>query len=78
MENVSVDAVLVAVSVQYSGAVVAEIRRVLRPRGVCIVSFSNWLFAQKAVWAWRTVSMDERAALVRRYFEASADSTTST
>lgn len=72
MESASVDAVLVAVSVQYlqyPGAVFAEIRRVLRPGGVCIVSFSNRMFAQKAIRAWRATSMDGRAALVRRYVE---------
>ncbi|WP_224270362.1 methyltransferase domain-containing protein [Haloprofundus salinisoli] len=72
VEPASVDAVLLAVSVQYlqyPGPVFAEIRRVLRPGGVCVVSFSNRMFARKAIRAWRTASMDGRAALVRRYVE---------
>jgi SAM-dependent methyltransferase len=65
-------AVLCAVSVQYlqyPGAVFAEVRRVLRPGGVCVVSFSNRMFPTKAVRAWRTRTMDERALLVSRYVE---------
>lgn len=66
------DAVLCAVSVQYlqyPGQVFAAVRRVLRPGGVCVVSFSNRMFPAKAVRAWRTRSMDERALLVARYLE---------
>lgn len=68
-----VDAVLCAVSVQYlqyPGTVFAEVARVLRPGGVCIVSFSNRMFARKAVRAWRERDMDDRAALVSRYLES--------
>ena len=67
------DAVLCAISVQYlqyPGEVFAEVGRVLRPGGVCIVSFSNRMFVQKAVRAWRERDMAERAALVESYFEA--------
>jgi len=66
------DAVLCAVSVQYlqhPGPVFREVRRVLRPGGVCIVSFSNRMFPTKAVRAWRARSMDQRAMLVSRYVE---------
>lgn len=69
----SFDAVLIAVSVQYlqyPTAVFREIARVLPTGGVLIVSFSNRLFPQKAVRAWRAASMDERADLVRRYCDA--------
>lgn len=68
------DAVLCAVSIQYlqyPGAVFAELARVLRPGGVCIVSFSDRMFVQKAVRAWRERGMDGRARLVRSYFQAS-------
>ena len=66
------DAVLCAVSVQYlkyPGAVFSDIERVLRPGGVCVTSFSNRMFPEKAIRAWRTRSMDERALLVARYLE---------
>lgn len=69
----SFDAVLNAVSVQYlqyPTAVFREVARVLAPGGVVVVSFSNRLFPQKAVRAWRTASMDERADLVCRYLDA--------
>lgn len=69
------DAVTCAVSVQYlqyPGTVFAEIARVLRPGGVCIVSFSNRMFLQKAIRAWRERDMDDRAALVSRYLESTA------
>ncbi|WP_255195656.1 class I SAM-dependent methyltransferase [Halorarius litoreus] len=72
-EDASFDAVLCAVSVQYlqyPGAVFADLARVLRPGGVCVVSFSNRLFVQKAVRAWRERDMDARADLVCRYVES--------
>jgi SAM-dependent methyltransferase len=73
LDDASVDAVLCAVSVQYlqyPGRVFAEVARVLRPGGVVIVSFSNRMFAQKAIRAWRSRSMDERATLVGRYLDS--------
>lgn len=69
----SFDAVLCAVSIQYlqyPGAVFADLARVLRSGGICVVSFSNRMFLQKAVRAWRSRDMDGRAALVTSYFEA--------
>ena len=50
------DAVLVCVGVQYLQrplAVFREVRRVLRPGGVTVVSFSNRRFPTKAVAIWR-------------------------
>ncbi|RXK49345.1 class I SAM-dependent methyltransferase [Halorientalis pallida] len=73
LESASVDAVLCAVSVQYlqyPGRVFTEVARVLRPGGVVVVSFSNRMFAQKAIRAWRSRSMDERAALVGTYLDS--------
>jgi SAM-dependent methyltransferase len=69
----SLDAVTIAVSVQYlqyPEDVFAEVGRVLRSKGTLIVSFSNRCFPTKAIRAWRTASMDERAELVKRYLRA--------
>ena len=69
----SFDAVTCAVSVQYlqyPGRVFAEVARVLRPGGVCLVSFSNRMFPRKAIRAWRERDMDERVDLVCRYLGA--------
>jgi len=67
------DAVLCALSVQYlqyPGEVFAEFRRVLAPDGVAVVSFTNRMFPTKAIRAWRTADMDERADLVSSYCDA--------
>jgi SAM-dependent methyltransferase len=69
----SFDAVLNTVSVQYlqrPEAVFAEIYRVLKPGGLAIVSFSNRMFYQKAIQAWRDGSEGDRVELVKRYFAA--------
>ena len=69
----SVDAVLNTVSVQYlqyPDAIFHEIHRVLKPGGLAIVSFSNRMFYQKAIQAWRDTSESGRVALVKRYFQA--------
>jgi SAM-dependent methyltransferase len=71
-EDGSFDAILNAVSVQYlqyPGAVFTELGRILADDGVCIVSFSNRMFFQKAVAAWVNRDMDERATLVQSYFD---------
>lgn len=71
----SFDAVLNAVSVQYlqyPEAVFAEIHRILKPGGLAIVSFSNRMFYQKAIQAWRDGSEASRVQLVRGYFAAIA------
>lgn len=73
LQSGAFDAVLCAVSVQYvqqPERVFAEIARVLRPGGSVIVSFSNRMFAQKAIRAWRQASGPERARLVARYIES--------
>jgi len=69
----SFDAVLNAVSVQYlqyPDQVFAEIHRILKPGGVAIISFSNRMFYQKAIQAWRDGSESDRVALVKQYFRA--------
>ncbi|MET0269857.1 MAG: methyltransferase domain-containing protein [Sphingomonas sp.] len=66
----SLDAVLACVGVQYLQrplAVFGEARRVLRPGGIAIVSFSNRCFPTKAVAVWQALDMHGRAALVSLY-----------
>lgn len=73
LPNASLDAVLIAVSVQYlqnPEAVFQEIRRVLRLGGVAIVSFSNRMFPQKAIQAWCNAGEAARVTLVCNYFRA--------
>jgi SAM-dependent methyltransferase len=65
------DAVLIAVAVQYLTQpvpVFAGIARVLRPGGVCAVSFSNRCFPTKAVALWRGTSDSQHVWLVQEYF----------
>ena len=67
------DAVLNTVSVQYlqyPEAVFAEIWRVLKPGGIAIVSFSNRMFYQKAIQAWRDGNDASHVKLVKSYFSA--------
>jgi hypothetical protein len=67
------DGALCALSVQYlqyPGTVFAEFGRVLAPDGVLVVSFTNRMFPTKAVRAWRTAGMNERAELVGAYCDA--------
>ncbi|MEG4010845.1 MULTISPECIES: class I SAM-dependent methyltransferase [unclassified Microcoleus] len=67
------DAVVNCVSVQYlqqPDAIFAEIRRILKPGGVAIISFSNRMFSQKAIAAWREGSEGDRVQLVKSYFDS--------
>jgi SAM-dependent methyltransferase len=67
------DAVLNSVSVQYlqyPDAIFSEIRRILKPGGIAIISFSNRMFYQKAIAAWRDGSEQSRVELVKRYFQS--------
>ena len=73
LDDEAFDAVLCAVSVQYlqyPEQVFAELGRILRPGGIVVVSFSNRMFAQKAIQAWRASSGRERLDLVEQYLEA--------
>jgi len=73
LDENSFDVVSCALSVQYlqyPGDVFSEFGRVLKPGGTAIVSFTNRMFPTKAIRAWRTRSMDERATLVEEYFLA--------
>jgi SAM-dependent methyltransferase len=69
----SFDAVLNTVSVQYlqyPEAIFAEIHRILKPSGIAIISFSNRMFYQKAIQAWRDSSELNRLRLVQKYFQS--------
>jgi SAM-dependent methyltransferase len=69
----SFDAVLNTVSVQYlqqPEAVFGEIYRILKPGGLAIISFSNRMFYQKAIAAWRDGSESNRVSLVKGYFKS--------
>ncbi|KAK0588428.1 hypothetical protein LWI29_000807 [Acer saccharum] len=72
-EDGSFDAVLCTVSVQYlqyPEKVFAEVFRVLKPGGVFIVSFSNRMFYEKAISAWRDGTAYSRVQLVVQYFQS--------
>lgn len=67
------DAVLNCVSVQYlqyPEAIFSEIHRILKPGGVAIISFSNRMFYQKAIQAWRDGTELGRVELVKSYFQS--------
>jgi SAM-dependent methyltransferase len=69
----SFDAVVCAVSVQYlvrPVEVFADVRRVLRPGGPVIISFSNRCFPAKAVRVWLEGTDSDHARLVKEYLEA--------
>ncbi len=71
LEDNSFDAVLNTVSVQYlqyPEAIFAEIHRILKPNGIAIISFSNRMFYQKAIQAWRDGTDADRLRLVVKYF----------
>ncbi len=67
------DAVLNCVSVQYlqyPEGVFSEIHRILKPGGIAIISFSNRMFFQKAIAAWRDGTEASRVELVKSYFQS--------
>ena len=69
----SFDVALCTVSVQYllhPVEVFAEVRRVLRPGGRFIVSFSNRCFPTKATQLWLGTDDSQHVALVGLYFRA--------
>ncbi|MBW4542621.1 MAG: class I SAM-dependent methyltransferase [Myxacorys chilensis ATA2-1-KO14] len=73
LSDQSFDAVLNTVSVQYlqyPEAVFTEIHRILKPGGIAIFSFSNRMFYQKAIAAWRDNTEEGRIELVKTYFNS--------
>ncbi|MGK7960847.1 class I SAM-dependent methyltransferase [Crocosphaera sp.] len=73
LEDQTFDAVLIVVSIQYlqyPEAIFSELHRILKPGGQVIISFSNRMFYQKAISAWRDGSDAIRIQLVKNYFRS--------
>ncbi len=73
LEDADFDGVLITVSIQYlqyPEAILSEIQRILKPNGIVIISFSNRMFYQKAIAAWRDGTDTDRVNLVQKYFES--------
>merc|ERR1712109_167162 len=75
IESGSTDAVLCTVSVDYlirPFEVFSEVHRILKPGGSFIVSFSNRMFATKAIKAWTRTNDSIHIYIVTYYFHVSA------
>ena len=59
-----------AAPLQQPEMIFAEMRRLLKPGGLAIVSFSNRMFPHKAIQAWRDNSESGRVELVKEYFRS--------
>lgn len=74
LDDAGFDAALCCVSVQYLTRpvdVFTQVRRVLRPSGQFIVTYSNRCFPTKAVAIWRSLDLRSHAGLVKQYLEQS-------
>jgi len=70
--DASIDAAAICVSVQYLQrpvAVFREVKRVLKPRGVLAITFSNRCFPTKAVAIWLHLPMGQHPRLVSLYLD---------
>lgn len=70
LETGSIDAAAICVSIQYLQqpvAVLAEVRRLMRPGGPLAISFSNRCFPTKAVAIWQAMSDADHGRLVAAY-----------
>ena len=77
-EDASFDAITIAVSVQYLQRpvpVFKEISRVLKPGGICMVSFSNRCFPTKAIHLWLGTDDATHIHIVGAYFHFAGDFT---
>lgn len=73
-ENQQFDAVLCNFSIQYlikPVEVFGEVNRVLRPKGLFMVTFSDRHFPRKTIAIWRAFNAKQRIALVIKYFKVS-------
>jgi hypothetical protein len=73
LDDASLDAVTICVSVQYLQepvAVFREIARILKPGAPLIVGFSNRCFPTKAVAIWRSLHPQDHARLIAAYMRA--------
>jgi len=72
LDDASIDAVTICVSIQYLEepvAVLTEVARVLKPGGQVVIAFSNRCFPTKAVMIWRMLDEESHARLVARYLD---------
>jgi SAM-dependent methyltransferase len=72
LDGASFDAVICTVSVEYLTrplAVFAEVRRLLKPGGLFILTFSNRWFPPKVVRVWTELLDFERLGLILEYFQ---------
>jgi hypothetical protein len=70
LDDASIDAAMICVSIQYLQqpvAVLADALRVLRPGAPLVISFSNRCFPTKAVAIWRALGDRQHAQLVEIY-----------
>ena len=66
------DSCLISFSIQYlvnPVSLITDIGRILRPRAMCHVAFSNRMFPTKAVAIWQAISDIERVDLIKSYFK---------
>lgn len=72
LNDASVDAAMICVSIQYLEqplAVLGELKRTLKPDGAVHIAFSNRCFPTKAVMIWRMLDLDSHARLVSLYLD---------
>ncbi len=77
-EDVTFDAVVVTVSIQYMTQpveVFREVYRILKPGGLFAVIFSNRMFPTKAVAIWRSLDDRQHAELIGAYFHQAGNFT---
>src|SRR5204863_6798451 len=72
LDDASLDAAMICVSIQYLQrpvTVLREVRRALQPGAPVVISFSNRCFWTKAVAIWRALDDQGHAPLVERYLD---------